>query len=151
VSIHTHNGRPHPLADVARGGYDYDDIHCSEQHEMLIFRVKASVSGLTVSPSCFHRPRIFTTAAGTIMSVLKRILKWNRNLQHFPRIHEIALRYFTDLFPSGPVPFLHPQHLEEALSLATSFNVTLVIFLSQFIQWIRSIVSRFRRDFFTAS
>ncbi|KAJ7030422.1 hypothetical protein C8F04DRAFT_1186828 [Mycena alexandri] len=43
---------------------------------------------------------------------------------HFPQIHNIALRYFADLFPSGPVPFLHPRHLEEALSLATTFNVT---------------------------
>ncbi|KAJ6531883.1 hypothetical protein B0H19DRAFT_1189089 [Mycena capillaripes] len=43
---------------------------------------------------------------------------------HFSRIHEIALRYFGDLFPSGPVPFIHPQHLEEALALSTSFNVT---------------------------
>ncbi|KAJ7126904.1 hypothetical protein C8R44DRAFT_616887 [Mycena epipterygia] len=42
---------------------------------------------------------------------------------HFPRIHEIALRYFADLFPSSPVPFLHPPHLEEALSLATAFGV----------------------------
>ncbi|KAJ7678899.1 hypothetical protein DFH06DRAFT_974245 [Mycena polygramma] len=45
---------------------------------------------------------------------------------HFPRIHEIALRYFADLFPSGPVPFLHPPHLEAALALATSYNVTSV-------------------------
>ncbi|KAJ7773380.1 hypothetical protein B0H16DRAFT_1512145 [Mycena metata] len=43
---------------------------------------------------------------------------------HFPKIHDIALRYFTDLFPSGPVPFLHPRHLEEALSLATTYHVT---------------------------
>ncbi|KAJ6513156.1 hypothetical protein C8R45DRAFT_812194 [Mycena sanguinolenta] len=43
---------------------------------------------------------------------------------HFPRIHEGALRYFEDQFPSGPAPFIHPQHLEEALALATSFNVT---------------------------
>lgn len=50
---------------------------------------------------------------------------------HFPRIHEIALRYFAELFPSGPVPFLHPPHLEEALSLATAFGVTSVSPLSQ--------------------
>ncbi|KAF8206320.1 hypothetical protein K438DRAFT_1578158 [Mycena galopus ATCC 62051] len=43
---------------------------------------------------------------------------------HFPKIHERALQYFADLFPSGPVPFVHPRHLEEALELATSFNVT---------------------------
>ncbi|KAJ7707621.1 hypothetical protein B0H17DRAFT_1033283 [Mycena rosella] len=43
---------------------------------------------------------------------------------NFPRIHETALRYFADLFPSGPAPFVHPRHLEEALELATSFNVT---------------------------
>ncbi|KAJ7364104.1 hypothetical protein DFH08DRAFT_838354 [Mycena albidolilacea] len=42
----------------------------------------------------------------------------------FPRVHERALRYFADLFPSGPAPFFHPQHLEEAFALATSFNVT---------------------------
>ncbi|KAJ7170786.1 hypothetical protein C8R43DRAFT_1085290 [Mycena crocata] len=42
----------------------------------------------------------------------------------FPKIHQIALRYFTDLFPSGPIPFLHPRPLEEALDLATTFNVT---------------------------
>ncbi|KAJ7158672.1 hypothetical protein C8R46DRAFT_907354 [Mycena filopes] len=41
----------------------------------------------------------------------------------FPQIHEIALRYFVDLFPSGPAPFTHPRHLEEALSLATTYNV----------------------------
>ncbi|KAJ6576569.1 hypothetical protein DFH09DRAFT_1149734 [Mycena vulgaris] len=43
---------------------------------------------------------------------------------HFPRIHEIALRHFADLFPSGPAPFLHPRPLEEALALANSFGVT---------------------------
>ncbi|KAJ7274301.1 hypothetical protein B0H12DRAFT_1006934 [Mycena haematopus] len=42
---------------------------------------------------------------------------------HFPQIHERALRHFADLFPSGPVPFRHPQYLEEALALSTSFNV----------------------------
>ncbi|KAJ7104065.1 hypothetical protein B0H15DRAFT_5836 [Mycena belliarum] len=42
---------------------------------------------------------------------------------HFPRIHETALRYFAALFPSGPAPFFHPQYLEEALDLATAFNV----------------------------
>ncbi|KAJ7714961.1 hypothetical protein DFH07DRAFT_872713 [Mycena maculata] len=45
---------------------------------------------------------------------------------HFPRIHETAMRYFVDLFPSGPVPFFHPGHLEEALALSTSLNITSV-------------------------
>ncbi|KAJ6609247.1 hypothetical protein B0H10DRAFT_2065194 [Mycena sp. CBHHK59/15] len=43
---------------------------------------------------------------------------------HFPQIHELALGYFAGLFPSGPVPFLHPQHLEEALNLAKLYQVT---------------------------
>lgn len=47
-------------------------------------------------------------------------------MQDFPRVHERALRYFADLFPSGPAPFLHPQHLEEAFALAASFNITSV-------------------------
>jgi len=45
---------------------------------------------------------------------------------HFPQIHETATRYFVDLFPSGPVPFFHPGHLEEALALSTSLNITSV-------------------------
>jgi len=44
-------------------------------------------------------------------------------VQHFPRIHDVALGYFADLFPSGPAPFVHPPHLEEALALANTFNV----------------------------
>ncbi|KAF7312395.1 BTB domain-containing protein [Mycena indigotica] len=45
------------------------------------------------------------------------------NQLHFPRFHEAALRYFVDLFPSGPKPFVHPPYLEEALALAIEFNV----------------------------
>ncbi|KAJ7067021.1 hypothetical protein C8F01DRAFT_1120023 [Mycena amicta] len=45
------------------------------------------------------------------------------NQLHFPRLHELALRYFVHQFPSGPIPFLHPPHLEEALALALEYNV----------------------------
>ncbi|KAF7327668.1 BTB domain-containing protein [Mycena kentingensis (nom. inval.)] len=45
------------------------------------------------------------------------------NQLHFPRIHELALRYFVEMFPSGPAPFLHPPHLEEALALAQKYGV----------------------------
>ncbi|CAK5268483.1 unnamed protein product [Mycena citricolor] len=43
---------------------------------------------------------------------------------HFPSLHDVSLRYFASLFPSGPTPFVHPHPLEEALDLATAFEVT---------------------------
>ncbi|KAJ7650166.1 hypothetical protein FB45DRAFT_11170 [Roridomyces roridus] len=44
----------------------------------------------------------------------------------FPKIHATATRYFINLFPSGPAPFLHPAHLEEAFALSTTLNITSV-------------------------
>ena len=33
------------------------------------------------------------------------------------------------MFPSGPTPFVHPNHLEEALSLTLRYNITSVSLL----------------------
>ncbi|KAF7374811.1 BTB domain-containing protein [Mycena sanguinolenta] len=46
----------------------------------------------------------------------------------FPQIASVVRasspRTAGPLSKSGPAPFIHPQHLEEALALATSFSVT---------------------------
>ncbi|KAH7924742.1 hypothetical protein BV22DRAFT_1012631 [Leucogyrophana mollusca] len=40
-----------------------------------------------------------------------------------PAVHSLAQSYFTSMFPSGPTPFTHPNHLEEALALATTHQI----------------------------
>jgi len=41
----------------------------------------------------------------------------------FPAIHELTQKFIRKMFPSGPQPFLHPDCLEEALVLATEYNL----------------------------
>ena len=38
----------------------------------------------------------------------------------------MARSYLVAMFPSGPSPFVHPNHLEEALGLALRYNITSV-------------------------
>ncbi|KAH0826871.1 hypothetical protein J3R83DRAFT_4410 [Lanmaoa asiatica] len=38
-------------------------------------------------------------------------------------VHNLARSYVVAMFPSGPSPFVHPNHLEEALSLALRYNI----------------------------
>ncbi|KAH7904877.1 hypothetical protein BJ138DRAFT_1073203 [Hygrophoropsis aurantiaca] len=40
-----------------------------------------------------------------------------------PDVHSLARSYVVSMFPSGPVPFAHPSHLEEALALATAHRI----------------------------
>lgn len=47
---------------------------------------------------------------------------------NFPRIFHLARKYMEDMFPSGPKPFSHPDCLEEALILATDFDIPVGIF-----------------------
>ncbi|KAI6097985.1 hypothetical protein EDD17DRAFT_1478111 [Pisolithus thermaeus] len=41
----------------------------------------------------------------------------------FPRLHELAQRYLEAMFPSGPSPFTHPNHLQEALALTRTYEI----------------------------
>lgn len=43
-----------------------------------------------------------------------------------PSVHNLARSCLVAVFPSGPSPFDHPNHLEEALGLALRYNVTSV-------------------------
>jgi hypothetical protein len=43
-----------------------------------------------------------------------------------PSVHSLARSYLVAMFPSGPSPFVHPNHLEEALGLALRYNITSV-------------------------
>ncbi|KAF8552443.1 hypothetical protein OG21DRAFT_1477736 [Imleria badia] len=45
---------------------------------------------------------------------------------NLPSVHSLARSYLVAMFPSGPSPFVHPNHLEEALSLALRYNITSV-------------------------
>lgn len=40
-----------------------------------------------------------------------------------PDIHQLSRKYIEQMFPSGPRPFSHPDCLEEALELATEYNL----------------------------
>ncbi|KAH7889126.1 hypothetical protein F5I97DRAFT_1841814 [Phlebopus sp. FC_14] len=40
-----------------------------------------------------------------------------------PLVHNLARSYLVAMFPSGPLPFVHPNHLEEALTLAATFGI----------------------------
>ncbi|KAG6329910.1 hypothetical protein ID866_9181 [Astraeus odoratus] len=43
----------------------------------------------------------------------------------FPSIHDLARGYLEAMFPSSPLPFVHPnRHLEEALALAAQYRIT---------------------------
>ena len=44
----------------------------------------------------------------------------------FPSLHKLARQLVETMFPSGPVPFFHPDCLEEALALATEYQITSV-------------------------
>jgi hypothetical protein len=44
----------------------------------------------------------------------------------FPSLHNLSRRLIEAMFPSGPVPFFHPDCLEEALALATEYQITSV-------------------------
>ncbi|KAI6043344.1 hypothetical protein EDC04DRAFT_2562847 [Pisolithus marmoratus] len=41
----------------------------------------------------------------------------------FPRLYELVRDYLVAMFPSGPVPFTHPDHLGEALALTTAYKI----------------------------
>ncbi|KIO04271.1 hypothetical protein M404DRAFT_1000767 [Pisolithus tinctorius Marx 270] len=41
----------------------------------------------------------------------------------FPGLHALARSYLEAMFPSGPLPFTHPDHLEEALALTTAYDI----------------------------
>ncbi|KAI6043353.1 hypothetical protein EDC04DRAFT_2866353 [Pisolithus marmoratus] len=41
----------------------------------------------------------------------------------FSRLHELVRGYLEAMFPSGPLPFTHPNHLEEALALTTAYKI----------------------------
>ncbi|KAI6139477.1 hypothetical protein BKA82DRAFT_4222570 [Pisolithus tinctorius] len=41
----------------------------------------------------------------------------------FPGLHALARSYLEAMFSSGPLPFTHPDHLEEALALTTSYDI----------------------------
>ncbi|KIK91851.1 hypothetical protein PAXRUDRAFT_830477 [Paxillus rubicundulus Ve08.2h10] len=46
------------------------------------------------------------------------------NQLDLPSVHSLAKSCFEAMFPSGPYAFVHGNHLEEALSLAVSYNIT---------------------------
>ncbi|KAI5997701.1 hypothetical protein F5J12DRAFT_785160 [Pisolithus orientalis] len=41
----------------------------------------------------------------------------------FPDLHALVRSYLEAMFPSGPFPFTHPNHLEEALALTTAYDI----------------------------
>ncbi|KAI5980533.1 hypothetical protein F5J12DRAFT_962032 [Pisolithus orientalis] len=41
----------------------------------------------------------------------------------FPDLHALVRSYLEAMFPSGPLPFTHPDHLEEALALTTAYDI----------------------------
>ncbi|KAL4064188.1 hypothetical protein V8B97DRAFT_2026106 [Scleroderma yunnanense] len=41
-----------------------------------------------------------------------------------PLIHRLARAHLERMYPSGPVPFVHPGHLDEALALAVQYKIT---------------------------
>ncbi|KAI6137563.1 hypothetical protein BKA82DRAFT_4180975 [Pisolithus tinctorius] len=41
----------------------------------------------------------------------------------FPGLHALVRSYLEAMFPSGPLPFTHPDHLEEALALTTAYDI----------------------------
>lgn len=41
----------------------------------------------------------------------------------FPSLHALVRSYLEAIFPSGPLPFMHPDHLEEALALMTAYDI----------------------------
>ncbi|KAI6043277.1 hypothetical protein EDC04DRAFT_2563005, partial [Pisolithus marmoratus] len=41
----------------------------------------------------------------------------------FPHLHTLVQDYLVAMFPSGPVPFRHPDYLEEALALTTAYKI----------------------------
>ena len=58
---------------------------------------------------------------------LEAILRVSSSEQlDLPSVHSLARYCLVAMFPSGPSPFVHPNHLEEALSLALRYNITSV-------------------------
>lgn len=49
----------------------------------------------------------------------------------FPAIHELSRKCIENMFPSGPRPFVHPAHLEEALVIASEYKLPVSDFLRQ--------------------
>lgn len=41
-----------------------------------------------------------------------------------PVVHQLARAHLEGMYPSGPEPFVHPGHLEEALALAVQYKIT---------------------------
>ncbi|KAF9220126.1 hypothetical protein BS17DRAFT_355553 [Gyrodon lividus] len=48
----------------------------------------------------------------------------SQNQLDLPSVHSLARSYLVAMFPSGPYPFVHPSHLEEALGLAVQYKIT---------------------------
>ncbi|KAK7033203.1 BTB domain-containing protein [Favolaschia claudopus] len=104
----------HDSLDTANGGLDHVKIDPS---------LKVSALDLEILLQHFYHD--MPLSSDSEFPQIASIIRVSSPEQlHFPQIHESALRYLTNLFPSGPVPFLHPPHLEAALALATAFNVT---------------------------
>lgn len=50
----------------------------------------------------------------------------------FPAIFRLARECIENMFPGGPKPFTHPDCLEEALALATEYDIPVGIFGYQY-------------------
>ena len=49
-----------------------------------------------------------------------------------PSVHRSAKAYIVAMFPSGPAPFVHPDHLEEALALTVRYDIPSVSLLPMY-------------------
>ena len=76
-----------------------------------------------LAKSEFESPLAADAPFSRVASVLRVSLPQQLN---FPSLHKLARQLVETIFPSGPVPFFHPDCLEEALALATEYQITSV-------------------------
>ncbi|KAF9242026.1 hypothetical protein BU15DRAFT_44452 [Melanogaster broomeanus] len=69
----------------------------------------------------YHHTPLSTEAPFHHVAAVLRVSAPNQ--LDLPSVHSLARSYLVAMFPSGPHPFIHPNHLEEALALAVLYKI----------------------------
>lgn len=113
--------RDHPAFSASPGFHVA--VGASLPRYVSIHNLDEPCSNTSCFPLAFYSPLSLEAPFQHVAAVLRVSSPEQLDL---PNVHSLAKSYFVAMFPSGPSPFVHPDHLEEALSLALRYNITSV-------------------------
>lgn len=91
-------------------------------------REHATLSAIGLRPMINYSPLSSHTPFSHVAGVLRVTSPSQLDLPH---VHGLARGFLEAMFPSGPFPFVHPNCLEDALTLATQHGVPSVNIYSE--------------------